>query len=111
MTTKPQLVLEVLDRIEAEMKSIGYWAENPPDLRADYASGSRQNYLDAPTFELWLQCVFIPNARAAAHRNEFPATSSVGAMAVRQYDYHSVVEEAVQLARLLGEFDAIIENR
>jgi uncharacterized protein YqcC (DUF446 family) len=47
-------LLDKLNQVEAEMKRIGYWQENPPDLRAKYASGEMRSYLDAPSFELWL---------------------------------------------------------
>ena len=92
-----------LDEIELEMKRIGYWAENPPQFEVE-------SFLDAPSFELWLQCIFIPNARAAAAEDSYPAQSQVGLMAMRQYDYHSYVEEAQILLRLLQEFDTLIEE-
>jgi uncharacterized protein YqcC (DUF446 family) len=90
-----------LDEIELEMKRIGYWAENPPAFEV-------KSFLEAPSFELWLQCIFIPRAREAAAANSYPSSSQVGLMAMRQYDYHSYVEEAQSLLRLLGEFDQII---
>jgi uncharacterized protein YqcC (DUF446 family) len=40
-----------LDEIEAEMKKIGFWQENPPDLQAAFASGKMRSYLDAPSFD------------------------------------------------------------
>jgi uncharacterized protein YqcC (DUF446 family) len=92
------------------MKRIGYWQENPPDLIADYNSGKLRSYLDAPSFELWLQAVFIPRAREAALADELPDDSDVGLMATRQYDYHTIVPEAHELLRLLGEFDTIIKH-
>ncbi|HEX4350290.1 MAG TPA: YqcC family protein [Verrucomicrobiae bacterium] len=97
-----------LDQVEAEMKRIGYWQENPPDLRARYASGELQSYLDAPSFELWLQVIFLPNAREAVQTDELPSGSQVGTMALRQYDYHSSVPEAGDLVRLLNEFDDLV---
>jgi uncharacterized protein YqcC (DUF446 family) len=109
--TREALVLQQLALIEAEMKRIGYWSDNPPDLQAEIAAGRLRSYLDAPTFELWLQCVFVPNARAAANASQLPAKSQVGVMAMRQYDYHSSIEEAHPLMQLLQEFDAIVEGR
>lgn len=50
---KDKKVLSALDEIEAEMKEIGFWNANPPEVRAG-------SYLEAPCFELWLQCVFLP---------------------------------------------------
>ena len=66
MDDKCNALLAQLDKIEQEMKRIGYWSEHPPDLLAEFEAGRMRSYLDAPTFELWLQCVFLPNARAAA---------------------------------------------
>lgn len=99
-----------LDEIEAEMKKIGFWTENPPDIRAKYASGEMRTYLDAPSFELWLQCTFLPNARRAVQTRSLPRDSQVGVMAMRQYDYHSIVPEALRLVELLHEFDRMVKR-
>ena len=107
---KSAAALAKLDAIEAEMKRIGYWSKNPPDLRRHYRAGKLKTFLDAPSFELWLQCVFLPNARDAAKSGEFPKRSDVGVMAMRQYDYHESVPEAQGLRRLLAEFDDIVED-
>jgi uncharacterized protein YqcC (DUF446 family) len=101
---KDKQVFAKLDEIEAEMKKIGFWTDNPPEFQVT-------NFIEAPTFELWLQCVFLPNARAAAEKNTYPAKSQVGLMAQRQYDYHEHVEQAQTLLALLHEFDRIIESK
>ena len=101
---KSKKVGSILDKIETEMKKIGYWSDNPPDF-------SIENFTQAPTFELWLQCTFIPNARKAAEKNEYPEKSEVGLMGMRQYNYHSFIPEAQGLLLLLYEFDKIIEDR
>lgn len=97
-----------LDEIESEMKAIGFWADNPPDLQAGIAQGQIKNYLDAPSFELWLQAVFLPNARKAVRENSLPRISQVGLMAMRQYDYHSSVPIAHRLVNLLYQFDNLV---
>jgi uncharacterized protein YqcC (DUF446 family) len=99
-----------LDQIEAEMKGIGFWQENPPDLRPRYLSGELRTYMDAPSFELWLQTVFLANARQAVETNTLPADSQVGMMAMRHYDYHTSVPKAHALMRLLFEFDDLVRN-
>ncbi len=104
MAEKDIKVEKQINAIEAEMKKIGFWSENPPSF-------SVSNFQDAPSFELWLQCVFIPNARSAAKKSEYPSKSQVGLMAMRQYDYHSHVEEAQNLLELLYEFDEIVEKK
>ena len=103
-------IAQQLDAIEAEMKAIGFWTDDAPDLRDEVASGKITSYLDAPGFELWLQTIFLPNAREAVKTNQFPATSQVGLMAMRQYDYHSFVQEAQNLLGLLYEFDRLVER-
>lgn len=99
-----------LDAIEAEIRRIGYWQENPPDLQAMAERGELRSYLDAPSFEVWLQALFLPNAREAVEADDLPSDSQVGEMARRQYDYQSVVPEAHGLMRLLGGFDGLVRK-
>lgn len=109
--SKSQAVMAKVDAVEAEMKRIGFWSSNPPDLQTLYNDGMLRTYLDAPSFELWLQCIFIPNAREAARTNQFPEKSQVGLMAMREYDYHERVPEAHTLLQLLREFDRLVERK
>lgn len=99
-----------LDQIEAEMKRIGFWSDDPPDLQGMLARGEMRSYLDAPSFELWLQTVFLPNARHAVQTDTLPSDSQVGLMALREYDMHSVIPEATELTRLLSEFDNLVRK-
>ena len=92
-----------LDLVEAELRRLGYWSDDPPDVPAS------SSFLDAPSFELWLQCVFLPNARDRIKTGNLPERSQVGLMAMRQYDYHSSVPEAHTLVGLLNDFDRLIE--
>jgi len=103
ISEKAKRVNQKLDEIELEMKRIGFWNASPPTFAVS-------NFQEAPSFELWLQCIFIPHARAAVRENNYPPSSQVGLMALRQYDYHSQVTEAQDLLRLLNEFDDIIEE-
>jgi len=98
---KDKRVLAKLDEIESEMKRIHFWSSDPPKVEVSH-------YSEAPTFELWLQCVFLPKARAAAGKSEYPSKSQVGLMALREYNYHTHVEQAQTLLRLLNEFDRLI---
>ena len=105
-----KVVLQQLNAIESEMKRIGFWSSTPPDLQSQLQAGEIKSFLDAPSFELWLQCVFIPNARKATQNDTLPDQSQVSLMAARQYDYHSIVEKAQPLLTLLEDFDALINN-
>ena len=100
-TEKDKAVLAKLNQIELEMKQIGFWSDDPPKFECT-------SFLDAPSFELWLQCIFLPNARNAAENSAYPNNSQVGLMAMRQYNYHSEVPQAKTLLKLLYEFDEII---
>ncbi|MDM7993585.1 MAG: YqcC family protein [Candidatus Fermentibacter sp.] len=97
-----------LGEIEAEMRRIGFWDETAPGFAEVDDRHAIRSYLDAPSFEWWLQQMFLPNARRAVIEDSLPADSQVGEMARRQYDYHSVVEEAHGLMRLLFQFDGMI---
>jgi uncharacterized protein YqcC (DUF446 family) len=99
-----------LDQIEAEMKRIGFWHESPPDLQEKVERGELRSYLDAPSFELWLQTIFLPNARNSVQTDTLPADSQFGLMAMRQYDYHSSVPKAHGLMNLLYEFDDLVRR-
>lgn len=65
---KDKIVIEALDKIEAELKSIGFWSSYPLDFMVS-------NFTEAPSFELWLQCIFLLNARDAAKKGEYPQQS------------------------------------
>jgi len=101
-------VLEQLVRIETEMRRIGFWQDEPPDLLREVELGTIRSASDAPSFELWLQCIFLPNARQAAETDSLPSSSQVGLMALNEYVTHSVVEKAHPLYELLEEFDFVV---
>lgn len=101
-------LLQKLDEIEAEMRRIGFWIPVPPEWEVRVAKGDYNSYLDAPTFENWLQTVFLPKARLAAETGDLPSESQVGTMAMRQYDYHSFVPEAQDLLKMLFAFDDLV---
>lgn len=98
----PQAVLSKLEQIQAEMKRINLWQENPLepeqyDFKAAFAG-------DTMSFSQWLQFVFIPSVKRAAANEKFPASSQVSAMAVREFDG---MEEASRLIDMLSAFDAL----
>jgi uncharacterized protein YqcC (DUF446 family) len=111
LTDRQKRLLAQLDRVEMEMKRIGYWSEAPSDLLEQFRNGTLRSFIDAPSFEGWLQHVFLVNARTAVREDKIPSQSQVGLMAMRQYDYHSSIPEAHPLMNLLGEFDALVEGR
>ena len=96
-------VKAAIDAIEAEIKSIGYWQDDP--LRPEQYNFQQAFGLDTMAFSQWLQFIFIPRVNSIIIEHErFPKSSSVGAQAVREFDG---VTEADHLISLLSEFDAM----
>jgi dTDP-4-dehydrorhamnose 3,5-epimerase len=98
----PQQVLLKLEQIEAEMRHIHLWQDNPLeaeqyDFRAAFAG-------DTMSFPQWLQFIFIPNVKRAAESGKFPSSSQVSVRAVREFDG---MDEASKLIDLLSAFDAL----
>jgi uncharacterized protein YqcC (DUF446 family) len=93
--------------IEAEMKRIGFWRDQP--LPPEAFNFREPFAMDTMTFTAWLQFVFIPRVREIiAARGTLPASSQVAAQAIREFDGY---DQADDLVRLLSEFDALIEGR
>jgi uncharacterized protein YqcC (DUF446 family) len=97
-----QKVLSKLEQVEAEMRRIHLWQENPLeaeqyDFRAAFAA-------DTMSFPQWLQFIFIPNVKRAAESGNFPSSSQVSVRAVREFDG---MDEASKLIDLLSAFDAL----
>ena len=93
-----------LDEIEAEMKRIGMWQEQPP--RPEQFSFTQAFAMDTMAFDQWLQFVFIPRVREiVATRGAFPPFSEVAAQAVREFDTHPL--DTSRLHTLLHEFDRL----
>lgn len=98
----PELVLAKLDEIEAEMRAIGFWRDEP--------SAGEARYLEGP-LEEWLQFTFLPLAREKVRARDWPEKSRVGVRAMRQWDYHGTYEPALPLIRLCHEFDDLVLAR
>jgi len=102
----PALVKQRIDEIEAEMKRIGYWSDEP--LPPEAYNFHRAFAMDTMAFSQWLQFVFVPRVQELVESGgPFPGRSQVGAQAVREFDG---ADEANPLIGLLGEFDRYIES-
>ena len=106
MNPQYQPIRTQLDAIVSEMKAIGFWSMDPPEQDLSQIS----SYLDVPHFKTWLQYVFVPAAQEAINTGQFPTESMVGVMAMRQYDYHSILPEALNLVKLLHRFDDLVKR-
>jgi hypothetical protein len=122
------LIAAKIDEIEAEMRRIGYWFDNPPtpipEIFGENAAGmpkvegwshSVADYngdvrIDSPLFVLYLQRVFLPWARQRARDNNLPPKTVVGTVAVREYESHSINGVAQPLVLLLCHFDALVRD-
>jgi len=92
-----------LDEIEEEMKRVGLWQEKP--LAPEQYNFTSAFAMDTMSFDQWLQFIFVPRVRGIISAGGgFPASSSVGAQAVREFDTHP---NAQRLITLLSEFDRL----
>lgn len=99
-----QNVARYADEIEGEMRSQGFWQDQP--LQPEQLNFQQAFGMDTMTFTQWLQFVFLPRVREAVAANQFPRSSSVGVQAVREFDGNP---DADRLVTLLSEFDALFE--
>jgi uncharacterized protein YqcC (DUF446 family) len=105
-TSKHETAREKIEEIEREMRSIGYWQEEP--LPAEAYDFTQAFAMDTMAYSQWLQFIFIPRVRSIIETDgDFPAGSSVGTQAIREFDGST---EAEGLVSLLCEFDRIIEG-
>jgi uncharacterized protein YqcC (DUF446 family) len=92
--------------IEAEMKRIGYWSDEPPP---EEAYKFQQAFaMDAMAFSQWLQFILIPRVwTIIEQKGDFPSESMVGIQAVREFDGDS---NASGLVTRLSEFDDLFRR-
>jgi len=103
------IVAAQIDRIEAEMKRIGYWQDTPPppeNLVITQAFGA-----DKLSFEQWLQFIFVPRVREIIQeRGEFPRNSQVADKAYREWKMWGDAPDTENLIQLLRDFDALFTH-
>ena len=99
----PQAVTAAIDRVEAELKRMGWWRNEP--LPPEMYQFTQAFAMDTMPFSCWLQFILIPRVRGIIEaRGEFPSTSMVAGQAVREFDG---VPEADNLLSALSDFDAL----
>ena len=98
---------EIADEIEAELKRVHQWTPDPPSEEQVVAGGAFGR--DAVPFVTWLQVVFVPRLReVATGRMEMPGSSSVGTMAMREFD--GAGQDLDRLSSLISEADALVNS-
>jgi uncharacterized protein YqcC (DUF446 family) len=97
-------VLAKVREIEREMQRIGYWSVGSP------REHDHSKMYSGVSFEQWLQFAYLPAVNAAAASGNFESIPPyrVGLAALRQYDYHSTVEEALPLMRLCHDLEGLL---
>ncbi len=104
-------LLGKLDEIEAELKTIGYWDDglDSEGLREKFDKREIGSWLDI-RFSLYLQAIFLPQAREAVRDADLPRESFVSVRAAREYEFWSEIPEAQRLTELLSQFDDLVEK-
>lgn len=102
-------LLGKLDEIEAELKTIGYWDDglDSEELREKFDKSEIGSWLDL-VFSVYLQAIFLPQARESVRDAELPRESFVSVRAAREYEFWSEVPEAQRLTELLSQFDCLV---
>ena len=96
---------EIADEIEAELKRLRWWVDDPPSEATVVAGGAFG--MNAVPFPTWLQVVFVQRLRqAAAGEMEIPRSSSVSTFATREFDGYP--EDVERLMDLLYEVDRLV---
>lgn len=96
---------EIADELEAELKRLRWWMDDPPSEETVVAGGAFG--MNAVAFPTWLQVVFVKRLRQAA-TGEFPipSSSSVSTFATRELDGYR--EDVERLMDLLYEVDRLV---
>lgn len=106
MADQYETVRMQVDLIEAEMRRIGLWSEEPPSKEAFHYTLPYAK--DTMAFPQWLQFVFLPQVREFNENYEQLPKSSEIAPAARQQ--LAGWDKSVHLLELLEEFDQLLER-
>jgi uncharacterized protein YqcC (DUF446 family) len=103
---KYEQAAQYADRLEAELRNLGRWQDDPPPASAFECQ--RPFFGDTMAFTQWLQFVLLARIRqVVAEKGAFPRHSQVGAYAVREFDTDY---DAQSLVPILSQFDEFIEG-
>jgi uncharacterized protein YqcC (DUF446 family) len=99
---------QLAGELEAELKRLGVWRPDAPSEETVVAGGAFG--MNAVPFYTWLQVVLVARLRQiAAGEMEVPASSSIGAFAVRELDGETLDVE--RLLELIHEIDRLPRAR
>lgn len=95
---------DLADAIEAELKRLNQWMPEPPSEDEVLAGGAFG--MGSVPFVTWLQVVLVTRLRqVAAGTMELPSSSSIGTMAVREFD--GAPQDTDRLMHLIHEVDRL----
>lgn len=99
-------VARLADLIEAELRSLGWWSEDPPtDEQMNFKAAFG---MDTMPLSMWIQFVLLERVREIIdQQGSLPRQSMVGAHAIREYDGQ---HDAANLVSLLCQFDEAVEQ-
>jgi uncharacterized protein YqcC (DUF446 family) len=96
---------ELADEIEAEMRRLGVWFDDPPGEDRVLEGGAFG--MGTVAFEQWIQVVFLARLRqVAAGEIPIPTDSSVGTFAVREWD--TAGYDTSSLRELIHKVDRVV---
>ncbi len=106
MPEQDEIVLAQVGLIEAEMRRIGLWSEEPPSKESfNYALPYAK---DSMAFSQWLQFVFLPQVREiVGNYEQLPKSSEIAPAARQQL---AGWDKSAHLLDLLEEFDNLLER-
>jgi uncharacterized protein YqcC (DUF446 family) len=100
------IVSSRIDEIEAEMRRMGMWQNEP--LTPEQLDFKKPFGMDLLTLEQWLQFIFIPRVKEIiATQGKFPSGSQVADHAFREWVMWGSRQDVDPLIKLLREFDAL----
>jgi uncharacterized protein YqcC (DUF446 family) len=106
---KPERLRALADDIEAEMRSLGIWLDDPPSEETVLSGGAFG--MGTVAFDNWVQVVFVTRLRQAADGVfPIPSSSSVGTQALREWDGAGPPDRD-RLLGLILDVDDLIEGR
>lgn len=104
MSNPYQQLADLLTDLEAELKTLGYWANEPPPK--EQLQSSMPFCFDRLPFEHWLQFVLIPKSQELIkQRSNLPAKADIYPAAEEVFNRRD--ENTKELLNLIHAFDEL----
>ena len=106
MNGKVKAIINLLFRIEAEMRALHLWSDRRPSARA--LNSDQPFAVDTLGFEQWLQFIFLERMHAMVEGHQLPSSCDIAPMAEEALPQRLKKREV--LIELLREFDVLINQ-